>query len=139
LNLVEIAQLAAEAADEKKAQRVTILDIRGLSVIADYFVICHGNSETQVQSIVTGIKEKLEEAGVPIQGVEGFKEARWVLMDLGDVVVHVFHKDERDFLQFGMVVGRCAAGPRPVDGSRSGRRGKTGMRTAETLLTRGLS
>ena len=97
MNLVEIAQLAAEAADEKKAQRVTILDIRGLSVIADYFVICHGNSETQVQSIVTGIKEKLEEAGVPIQGVEGFKEARWVLMDLGDVVVHVFHKDERDF------------------------------------------
>jgi ribosome-associated protein len=97
LNLVEIAQLAADAAEEKKAQRVTILDIRGLSVIADYFVICHGNSQTQVQAIVNGIREKLEEAGIPIKGVEGYKEARWVLLDLGDVVVHVFHKDERDF------------------------------------------
>jgi ribosome-associated protein len=97
LNLVEIAQLAAATAEEKKAQRVTILDIRGLSVIADYFVICHGNSQKQVQAIVTAIKEKMQEAKVPLRGIEGFAEARWVLMDLGDVVVHVFHKDEREF------------------------------------------
>lgn len=97
MNVVEIAQLAATAAEEKKAQDVTILDIRGLSVFADYFVICHGNSQTQVQAIVNGIKEKVLEADLLLKGIEGFQEGRWVLIDLGDVVVHVFHKEEREF------------------------------------------
>ncbi|MBA4493078.1 ribosome silencing factor [Paenactinomyces guangxiensis] len=97
MNLVEIAQLAATAAEEKKAQNVTILDIRGLSVFADYFVICHGNSQTQVQAIVSGIKEKVLESDIILKGIEGYQDARWVLIDLGDVVVHVFHKDEREF------------------------------------------
>ncbi|GGE14201.1 ribosomal silencing factor RsfS [Marinithermofilum abyssi] len=97
MNLVEIAQLAATAAEEKKAQRIAILDIRGLSVFADYFVICSGNSQTQVQAIVQAIKEKMQKSAVPVKGIEGLADARWVLMDLGDVVVHVFHKDERDF------------------------------------------
>ena len=96
MNLLEVAQLAARSAEEKKAQRVVILDIQGLSVIADYFVICHGNSQTQVQAIADGVIEKLEEAGIPIRGLEGRNEARWVLIDLGDVVIHIFHKDERD-------------------------------------------
>jgi ribosome-associated protein len=97
LNVVEIAQMAAAAAEEKKAQNVMILDIRGLSVFADYFVICHGNSQTQVQAIANGIRDKVLEEGVLLKGIEGFQEARWVLIDLGDVVVHVFHKDEREF------------------------------------------
>ncbi|MDQ0416210.1 ribosome-associated protein [Croceifilum oryzae] len=97
MNLLHLAQLAATVAEEKKAHGVTILDIRGLSVFADYFVVCHGNSQTQVQAIVTGIKEKMNEEGIQIRGVEGFQDARWVLVDLGDVVVHVFHRDERDF------------------------------------------
>ncbi|WP_047151369.1 ribosome silencing factor [Aneurinibacillus tyrosinisolvens] len=93
----EIAQLAAQAAEDKKAHNVIILDINGLSVIADYFVICHGNSETQVQAIVDSVKKGVEEAGITVRGREGYDEARWVLIDLGDVVVHVFHKDEREF------------------------------------------
>lgn len=97
LNLVEVAQLAATAAEEKKALGVTVLDIRGLSVFADYFVICHGNSHTQVQAIVNNIKEKVHESNIMLRGVEGYQDARWVLLDLGDVVVHVFHKDEREF------------------------------------------
>ncbi|TCS94798.1 ribosome-associated protein [Hazenella coriacea] len=97
MNLVEIAQLAATAAEEKKAQGVTILDIRGLSVFADYFVICHGKSQTQVQAIVTAIKDKVLESNILLRGIEGYQDARWVLIDLGDVVVHVFHKDEREF------------------------------------------
>lgn len=97
MNLLHLAQLAATAAEDKKAQSVTVLDIQGLSVFADYFVICHGNSQTQVQAIVTGIKEKLNEEGIQVRGIEGFRDARWVLVDLGDVVVHVFHRDERDF------------------------------------------
>ncbi|MFC4076789.1 ribosome silencing factor [Salinithrix halophila] len=108
MNLVEIAQLAAAAAEEKKAQRVAILDIRGLSVIADYFVVCHGNSQTQVQAIVEAIKEKMGKAKVTLRGVEGLREARWVLVDLGDVVVHVFHKDERDFYDLERLWGDAA-------------------------------
>ncbi len=97
LNLVEIAQLVATAAEEKKAQGVTILDIRGLAAFADYFVICHGNSQIQVQAIVKEIKDQALKKGIDIKGIEGLRDARWVLIDLGDVVVHVFHKDERDF------------------------------------------
>ena len=66
-------------------------------MIADYFVICHGNSQTQVQAIVESIKKKIQKGNIPVKGIEGLPEARWVLMDLGDVVVHVFHKDEREF------------------------------------------
>lgn len=97
MSLVEIAQLAATAAEEKKAHDVTILDIRAFSVIADYFVICHGNSQTQVQAIVENIKKRFQKTNVAVRGIEGYREARWVLIDLGDVVVHVFHKDEREF------------------------------------------
>lgn len=93
----EIAQLAAKAADDKKAGDIVVLDIRGLSVIADYFVICQGNSETQVQAIVDGVKKAMDEQGITIRGREGYNDARWVLLDLGDVVVHVFHRDEREF------------------------------------------
>lgn len=96
LTVEEIAQLAVKAAEEKKALDIVTLDIRGLSVIADYFVICHGNSETQVQSIASEIKKKMTEHGVKLD-VEGFQQARWVLIDLGDVVVHIFHRDEREF------------------------------------------
>lgn len=94
---LEIAKIAARAADDKKAHNVLLLDIQGLSVIADYFVVCHGNSEPQVQAIVDNIKDSVEEAGGTIIGREGYDDARWVLMDMGDVVVHVFHRDEREF------------------------------------------
>ncbi|BAU27148.1 ribosome-associated protein [Aneurinibacillus soli] len=94
---LDIAKIAARAADDKKAHKVMLLDIQGLSVIADYFVICHGNSEPQVQAIVDNIKDSVEEAGATLKGREGYDDARWVLMDLGDVVVHVFHRDEREF------------------------------------------
>ncbi len=97
MKVVEIAQFAATAAEEIKAQDVMILDIRGLSIFADYFVICHGNSQTQVQAIATAIKEKVTESNIDLKGMEGYQDARWVLIDLGDVVVHVFHKDEREF------------------------------------------
>lgn len=97
LDLVEVAKLAVQAAEEKKAVRPVILDIQGLSVIADYFVIASGHSEKQVQSIATGVKDGLEEAGVHVRGVEGYDQGRWVLIDAGDVVIHIFHRDERDF------------------------------------------
>jgi ribosome-associated protein len=89
--------LAVAAAEDKKAINVVALSLKGISPIADYFVICHGNSETQVQAIASEVKKKAEENGVRVRGMEGFDAARWVLIDLGDVIVHVFHRDDREY------------------------------------------
>jgi ribosome-associated protein len=86
-----------QAAEDKKAMDVVTLDLRGISLIADYFVICHGNSDTQVQAIATEAKKLADELGIPVKGLEGFDSARWVLIDLGDVILHVFHRDEREY------------------------------------------
>ncbi|MFD3258344.1 ribosome silencing factor [Paenibacillus lentus] len=93
----QLLDLAVQAADEKKAMDIVALDLQGISLIADYFVICHGNSDIQVQSIATEVRKCAQEAGVDIRGIEGMDTARWVLMDLGDVIVHIFHRDEREY------------------------------------------
>lgn len=86
-----------KAADDKKAHNLVVLNLKGISLVADYFVICHGNSDTQVQAIAQEVRRKADELGVTMRGMEGFDTARWVLVDLGDVVVHVFHRDEREY------------------------------------------
>ncbi|CAJ1314201.1 ribosome silencing factor [Paenibacillus sp. PK4536] len=97
LNPEQLLQLAVEAAESKKASNLVALDLRGVSMIADYFVICHGNSDTQVQAIASEIRKVMHDAKAEIRGMEGVNAARWVLMDLGDVVVHIFHRDEREY------------------------------------------
>lgn len=89
--------LAVKAVDDKKAHAITALDMRGVSLVADYFVICHGNSEVQVEAISREVKDRANIAGLDVKRLEGLEEARWVLIDLNDVIVHVFHKDERAY------------------------------------------
>lgn len=105
MNVLEIAQKSAEIMEDKKAGDVVILDIKELSIIADYFVICHGNSSTQVQALASELKKRLHETGVEIKSVEGYDTARWVLVDLGDVVIHIFHKDEREYYNIERIWG----------------------------------
>ncbi|MGE6751980.1 ribosome silencing factor [Rossellomorea sp. NPDC071047] len=93
-NLVE---LAFNAADDKRAEDIVVLDMKGVSLIADYFLICHGNSDKQVQAIARELKDRAEENGYTVKRLEGFDQARWILVDLGDVVAHVFHKEERGY------------------------------------------
>jgi ribosome-associated protein len=93
----DVLSVVAKAADDKKAEEIVALNMKGISLVADYFFICHGNSEKQVQAIAREVKEKAEENQIPVKRLEGFDEARWVLVDLGDVVAHVFHKDERNY------------------------------------------
>ena len=93
-NLVE---LAYKAADDKRAEDIVVLDMKGVSLIADYFLICHGNSDKQVQAIAREMKDAAEEKGYTVKRLEGFDQARWILVDLGDVVAHVFHKEERGY------------------------------------------
>ena len=93
----ELLITAATAADDKRAEDILALNMKGISLIADYFIICHGNSDKQVQAIAREMKEKAEENGVEVRRMEGFDEAKWILVDLGDVVAHVFHRDERGY------------------------------------------
>lgn len=93
----ELLMTAVKAADDKRAEDILVLNMKGISLIADYFIICHGNSDKQVQAIAREIREKALEQGFDINRMEGFDEARWVLIDIGDVVVHVFHREERSY------------------------------------------
>ena len=93
----QLLKATVKAADDKRAEDILLLNMKGISLITDYFMICHGNSDKQVQAIAREIKEKADENGFEVKRMEGFDEARWVLIDLGDVVAHVFHRDERNY------------------------------------------
>lgn len=87
----------ALACDNKRATGIVAMDMSEVSLIADYFLICDGSNERQVQAIARNIKDVAEENGVIVKRMEGFDQARWILIDVGDVVCHVFHKDERSY------------------------------------------
>lgn len=97
LSAEEKAAVSSQAATDKKATDVVVLDMRQASSFTDYFLICTGGSERQVQSIADAIDEQMSRHGVESLGVEGYQDAHWILMDYGDVVVHVFSQDTRDF------------------------------------------
>ncbi|WP_010303451.1 ribosome silencing factor [Kurthia senegalensis] len=86
-----------KAVDDKRAEDIVVLNMEGISLLSDYFVICSGGSERQVQAIAREVKEQAEKAGHDVKRMEGFDAGRWVLVDAGDVVTHVFHKDERSY------------------------------------------
>ena len=83
--------------DDKKGNNTTILNLKGISIIADYFVITTGNSTTQTKAITDYLAEKLPELGIRVLRKEGLPEAQWVLIDCGDIVFHVMTPDTRDF------------------------------------------
>lgn len=93
----ELALHAAEAALQKKAGEVVVLELIGLTVIADYFVVCSGESTTQVKAIAGFIEEDLAKRGLRPRGSEGLDYSHWVLLDYGDIIVHVFEKETRAF------------------------------------------
>jgi ribosome-associated protein len=106
----ELARLAAEYADDKKAQDIVELDLRGVVGYTDYFVICTGASERQVKAIHDGIHLGLKDAhGLLPRRVEGLGESSWVLMDYLDVVVHVFTPQTRSFYRLEQLWGEAPA------------------------------
>jgi ribosome-associated protein len=92
-------QLIAQAADSLKAEEITALDLRGLTIIADFFVICTGNSSIQIRAITDRIEDRMRENGFRKLRKEGYQEATWILLDYGDVVVHVMAAEQRAFYQ----------------------------------------
>ena len=86
-----------KACEDKKGIDLKVLNIRKLTPIADFFVIVSGNSTAQVTAIADEVEEKVLKAGKTEFSKEGYRSGRWILLDLGDIVVHIFHKEEREF------------------------------------------
>ena len=92
---MKTAELAGQAALEKKGEDVLLLDLRGVSGYADVLVVCSGTNERQLDAIADGVEKALKEAGRRLVGSEGGRSSKWQLLDFGDIVVHVFHEEER--------------------------------------------
>jgi ribosome-associated protein len=120
-DLVESAHLAraaALAADDKKGKEVKILDIRSITTVADYFVICSGTSSTHIRAIADNVEGTLSQQGLRLHHMEGYQNGRWILLDFGDIVVHVMHEEERQFYNLERLWGdaREVAMPRSEAG-----------------------
>ena len=99
LSALEIARMIVDAAEDKKAAEIVLLDVSELTSMADYFVICSGGSERQLGAIGDGIAAKLRDEGVRPIGREGGSNSHWTLLDFGAVIVHIFAPPERDYYQ----------------------------------------
>ncbi len=95
-DLKDAAFAAANAAENKKAKGTIVLDVGQVTLLADYFVITGGDSTAQVRAIVESVDEALTQRGLRAR-IEGKQEGRWVLLDYGDIIVHVLHEKERNF------------------------------------------
>ena len=93
----ELAEKIAAVIDEKKGRDIVIIDISEKSVLADYFVIASGRSTTAVRSLCDNVEEKLSKEGIEPVRRDGMNETKWIVMDYGSVIVHIFHNDEREF------------------------------------------
>lgn len=96
-NAKEMAKLAYEALADKKAEDIKIIDIHEVSVLADYFIIASGTNRNQVQAMADNVEETLHKAGCPVRQTEGYNSANWILMDFGDLIVHMFDSENRLF------------------------------------------
>lgn len=93
----EMAALAVAALEDKKALDIKILDISDISTIADYFIIASGSNRNQVQAMADSVDEALGRAGHVVKNTEGYQNANWILMDFGDIIVHLFDEENRLF------------------------------------------
>lgn len=93
----DMIRIIYDALADKKGEDIKVIDISEISVIADYFVIVNGNSDSQIQALVENVEEKMHQAGYSMKQREGSRGGSWVLLDYGDVIVHVFDRESRSF------------------------------------------
>lgn len=92
-----IVDKIVEALEDKKAKDINIIDIKDISTLADFFVVCNGTSTTHIKALADEVEFKLSEKGKSFLHKEGYDTARWILLDYGDVIVHIFHEEDRSF------------------------------------------
>lgn len=97
METLEIVKTAVEALRDKKAEDVTVIDITGVSSIADYFIIANGNNQNQLTAMQGAVDEALYKAGLHAKQIEGNNKSTWILMDYEDIIVHLFSKEDRLF------------------------------------------
>lgn len=93
----EMTKMACAALDDKKALDIKVIDIREVSVMADFFIIASGSNQNQVQAMMDNVDETLGRAGYEPKHIEGSRNSNWILMDYGDVIVHLFDEENRLF------------------------------------------
>jgi ribosome-associated protein len=101
----QFAVEAARIAEHHNAEDVTVMDLRGLSPVSDFFVICSGTSPRQIQTVCDMIKEYARRIGEPVYHVSGYETANWVLLDFVDVVVHIFRPEYREYYDLELLWG----------------------------------
>ena len=93
----QMAKLAYKALEDKKGEDIKVIDISEISVLADYFIIANGTNANQVNALVDSVEEELSKVGYDVKQREGYGLGNWVLLDFGDIIVHVFDKENRFF------------------------------------------
>lgn len=93
----ELAKLACDALDDKKALEIKVINIEKVSTLADYFIIASGTNHNQVQAMADNVDETLGRAGYEPKQIEGYQNANWILMDYRDIVIHIFDEENRLF------------------------------------------
>ena len=93
----DMARIVYHALEDKKGEDISIIDISGISPLADYFIIASGTNPNQVQAMADQVEEDLGKAGYELKQVEGYRTANWILMDYKDIIVHVFCREDRLF------------------------------------------
>ncbi|EAQ31136.1 MULTISPECIES: ribosome silencing factor [Idiomarina] len=99
MQVEQLREFVIDKVDDLKGRDIQVLDVHGKTDVADYMVICSGNSKTHVKSIAEYVATQAKHAGIPPLGIEGGEQSEWVLVDLGDVVLHVMQESIRDFYQ----------------------------------------
>jgi ribosome-associated protein len=97
LETIEVARKIVEAASEKQASNVVLLDVKEICSFADYFVICNGESSRQINAIAEEVERALKDIGVHVHHTEGGASSGWMLVDISDILVHVFSPESRDY------------------------------------------
>ena len=87
----------AQILDNRKAEDIVLIDVKGITIIADSFIICSGRSSTHIKTLADELEEQMAKRGIFKTRIEGYQEARWIVMDFGDILVPIFHNDERKF------------------------------------------
>ena len=99
----KMAGLAIEALEDKKAEDIRVIDISEVSVLADYFLIASGKNRNQLQALADEVEEKLGRAGYPMKQSEGYDSANWILLDFGDIIIHLFDQENRLFYDLARI------------------------------------
>jgi ribosome-associated protein len=125
----DVAMVAAEAASDKKAEDIVVLAVGDLLVVTEFFVLATGRTDRQVKTIAEEIEDRVkQDTGIDAIGREGVEEGRWLLLDFGGVVVHVFQPDEREFYRLEKLWGEAprVALPKEITGPESARAAEGG-------------